>query len=174
MEKLLGKIYYDPKEGFMGINNLYRKAKKKDKTIKMKDVEKWLKQQAVGQVHTRKSDQIEYLPIMSFTPGHFQMDLTDMDVFKSQNKNFRYILTVINVNTRKLYAYKSKKKDAASITLLLKQFVKDVDKFHENDNQRPLPYIKNITTDAGSEFKSSSKDFLKSNNIELQVVYPGA
>ena len=173
MEKLLGKIYYDPKEGFMGINNLYRKAKKKDKTIKMKDVEKWLKQQAVGQVHTRKSDQIEYLPIMSFTPGHFQMDLTDMDVFKSQNKNFRYILTVINVNTRKLYAYKSKKKDAASITLLLKQFVKDVDKFHENDDQRPLPYIKNITTDAGSEFKSSSKDFLKSNNIELQVVYPG-
>ena len=123
MEKLLGKIYYDPKEGFMGINNLYRKAKKKDKTIKMKEVEKWLKQQAVGQVHTRKSDQIEYLPIMSFTPGHFQMDLTDMDVFKSQNKNFRYILTVINVNTRKLYAYKSKKKDAASITLLLKPFL---------------------------------------------------
>ena len=80
MEKLLGKIYYDPKEGFMGINNLYRKAKKKDKTIKMKDVEKWLKQQSVGQVHTRKSDQIEYLPIMSFTPGHFQMDLTDMEL----------------------------------------------------------------------------------------------
>ena len=103
MEKLLGKIYYDPKEGFMGINNLYRKAKKKDKTIKMKDVEKWLKQQSVGQVHTRKSDQIEYLPIMSFTPGHFQMDLTDMDVFKSQNKIFSYILRMINVNTRKLY-----------------------------------------------------------------------
>ena len=118
----MGKIYYDPKEGFMGINNLYRKAKKKDKTVKMKDVEKWLKEQAVGQVHTRKSDKIEYLPIMSFTHGHFQMDLTDMDVFKSQNKNFRYILTVINVNTRKLYAYKSKKKNAASITLLLKQF----------------------------------------------------
>ena len=33
MEKLLGKIYYDPKEGFMGINNLYRKAKKKDKFL---------------------------------------------------------------------------------------------------------------------------------------------
>ena len=60
IEKLLGKFYYDPKEGFMGINNLYRKAKKKDKTVKMKDVEKWLKEQAVGQVHTRKSDKIEY------------------------------------------------------------------------------------------------------------------
>ena len=62
---------------------------------------------SIGQVHTRNSDQIEYLPIMRFTPGHFQMDLTDMDVFKSQNKSFLdyiiYILTVINVNTRKLY-----------------------------------------------------------------------
>ena len=72
---------------------------------------------SIGQVHTRNSDQIEYLPIMRFTPGHFQMDLTDMDVFKSQNKNFRYILTVINVNTRKLYAYKSKKKDAALVII---------------------------------------------------------
>ena len=58
---------------------------------------------SIGQVHTRNSDQIEYLPIMRFTPGHFQMDLTDMDVFKSQNKIFSYILRMINVNTRKLY-----------------------------------------------------------------------
>ena len=58
---------------------------------------------SIGQVHTRNSDQIEYLPIMRFTPGHFQMDLTDMDIFKSQNKIFRYILRMINVNTRKLY-----------------------------------------------------------------------
>ena len=26
IEKLLGKIYYDPKEGFMGVNNLFMKA----------------------------------------------------------------------------------------------------------------------------------------------------
>ena len=59
---------------------------------------------SIGQVHTRNSDQIEYLPIMRFTPGHFQMDLTDMDVFKSvKNKIFSYILRMINVNTRKLY-----------------------------------------------------------------------
>ena len=55
IEKLLGKFYYDPKEGFMGVNNLFKKAKAKDKTVKLVDVKKWLKKQAVSQVHTRKS-----------------------------------------------------------------------------------------------------------------------
>ena len=43
IEKLLGKFYYDPKEGFMGVNNLFKKAKAKDKTVKLLDVKKWLK-----------------------------------------------------------------------------------------------------------------------------------
>ena len=63
IEKLLGKIYYDPKEGFMGVNNLFKKAKAKDKTVKLVDVKKWLKKQAVSQVHTRKSIKTEYLKI---------------------------------------------------------------------------------------------------------------
>ena len=58
---------------------------------------------SIGQVHTRNSDQIEYLPIMRFTPGHFQMDLTNMDVFKRVKTKFLVILRMINVNTRKLY-----------------------------------------------------------------------
>lgn len=173
IEKLLGKIYYNPKEGFMGVNNLFKKAKAKDKTVKLVDVKKWLKKQAVSQVHTRRSEKIEYLPIFSFNPGHYQMDLTDMNVFKSQNKNFRYILTIININTRKLYAYKTKSKSPVTITKLLKKFVYDVENFHKNDKQRPSPYIRNITTDAGSEFKGSARDYLNSQNIELQVVYPG-
>ena len=40
IEKLLGKIYYNPKEGFMGVNNLFKKAKAKDKTVKLVDVKK--------------------------------------------------------------------------------------------------------------------------------------
>ena len=36
------------------------KAKAKDKTVKLVDVKKWLKKQAVSQVHTRKSEKIEY------------------------------------------------------------------------------------------------------------------
>jgi hypothetical protein len=55
----------------MGGNNIFKKAKAKDKTVKLVDVKKWLKKQAVSQVHTRsKSEKIEYLPICSFNPGH--------------------------------------------------------------------------------------------------------
>ena len=47
----------------------------------------------------------------------------------------------------------SKLKLIVNITKLLKVFVSDVENFHKNDKQRPSPYIRNITTDAGSEFK---------------------
>ena len=60
IEKLLGKIYCDAKEAFMEMDSLFKKAKAKDKTVKLLDVKKWLKKQAVSQVHTRKSEKIEY------------------------------------------------------------------------------------------------------------------
>ena len=43
IEKLLGKIYCDAKEAFMEMDSLFKKAKAKDKTVKLLDVKKWLK-----------------------------------------------------------------------------------------------------------------------------------
>jgi len=40
IDKLLTEIYYDPLEGLMGINSLYKKAKKVIKTIKLKEKKK--------------------------------------------------------------------------------------------------------------------------------------
>ena len=40
MEELLKKLYYDP-SGFMSLQNLYKEAKKQDKSIKIKDVNEW-------------------------------------------------------------------------------------------------------------------------------------
>ena len=38
IEKLLCKICYDPKEVFMRVNNLFKKAKATDKTAKIVDI----------------------------------------------------------------------------------------------------------------------------------------
>tara|TARA_B110000003_G_C16372502_1_gene427116 strand:- start:38 stop:499 length:462 start_codon:yes stop_codon:yes gene_type:complete len=144
IEKVLTEIYYDPLEGLMGINSLYKKTKKVIKTIKLKDVQSWYKKQATTQVHYRQTKKINYLPIFSYRPGAFQMDLTEMKRLASKNKQYKYILTAINVNTRKLYAYKSKSKSAATIKKLLNQFKKDVRDHNLNitdKNRPPEPYV---------------------------------
>lgn len=171
IETILGKVYYDPKQGFMGVNNLYKSIKKIYPKIKLHEVQDWLKKQAVSQIHKRVSNKINYMPIFSYNPGSFQVDLTEMPMFVKQNRGYRYILTVININTRKLYAYKSKKKNATDIKKLLDKWIKDVELFHKIDSDRPKPYINRVTTDAGSEFKGNRKWF-QDNNIKLTIVNP--
>merc|ERR1711991_224563 len=110
----------------------------------------------------------------SHKSGSYQMDLTEMPRIAGKNKGFRYILTAIQINTRKLYAYKSKSKSAASIKKLLNQFKRDVKTHNETFplNNRPRkPYIHRVTTDAGSEFKSN-KNWFRDNDIELTIVNP--
>ena len=158
-ETILQQIYYDPKQGFLGVNNLYRAIKKIVPNVKIKEVQSWLNKQAVAQIHKRMSDKIDYMPIFSYSPGSFQMDLTEMPMYVKQNRGYRYILTVININTRKLYAYKSKKKSATEIKNLLDKWYKEVD------------IANKVSTDAGSEFKGNRKWF-EDNNIELTIVNP--
>ena len=90
------------------------------------------------------------------------------------NKGYKHILTAINVNTRKLYAYKSKTKNATAIKKLLKQFktdVKDHNVSFNKKNQPPTPYISSITTDAGTEFIGNKQWFID-NEIKLIIVNP--
>ncbi|MDR3572016.1 MAG: hypothetical protein P4L81_07595 [Candidatus Pacebacteria bacterium] len=43
MTDVLRQIFYDPETGLQGADELYRRAKKQDPTIKMKDFQVWLK-----------------------------------------------------------------------------------------------------------------------------------
>ena len=57
----LRKIYYDPKTGFQGVQKMYNKANKMDPSIKRKDVEKFIKQQEIYQLHKEVHRKKEYL-----------------------------------------------------------------------------------------------------------------
>merc|ERR1711991_505600 len=158
----------------MGVDKLYKKLKKLNKKVTLKQVKNWLKNQATYQIHYSKHKKIKFLPIFSHKSGSYQMDLTEMPRIAGKNKGFRYILTAIQINTRKLYAYKSKSKSAASIKKLLNQFKRDVKTHNETFplNNRPRkPYIHRVTTDAGGEFKSN-KNWFRDNDIELIIVNP--
>jgi hypothetical protein len=138
---LLNQIYYID-GNYDGINNLYKKARKLNKTISKDDVSQWLKDQDVTQL-TKSVKPIgkELLkPIYSNGPYDFQIDLTFLPRYKNTNDKNYVMFTGINVNTRYAYAYYGKNKETSTIIKFLDDFL---DNCLECDT---------ITLDSGSEF----------------------
>jgi SOS response regulatory protein OraA/RecX len=75
-EELIKKAYYDPNQGFVGIEKLYRKLKSKGVT--RKDIAAVLRKQEVYQVN-KKNNQ-EHKSFIPRYPGQeFQIDLIYID-----------------------------------------------------------------------------------------------
>jgi len=95
-ENLLKDIYYKNKN-FDGVNELYRKAKLRDNSIKIKQVLEWLNKQLPAQRTSQKiKSKKDFLPIYSDAPNSFQIDLTFFDRYKNQNKGYYILFTAIN------------------------------------------------------------------------------
>ena len=139
INKLLYRIYYTEKN-FDSVNELYRKAKIFNKKLSKENVQVWLRNQSTHQQTTQKKiKKREYLPIFSESPNAFQIDLTFLPKYKSENNNYYVLFTGINIKSRYAYAYYSKDKTEESILKMLNEWYKNVD-------------IESITMDSGSEF----------------------
>jgi len=145
ISEILNKIYYKEKN-YDGVENLYKKAKVYNASIKKNDVKDWLNKQQNKQVTTTITGKKEFKPIYSETPYSFQLDLTFFPRYKIQNKNNYVLFTAININTRFAYAYYSKDKETQTILNMLKEMEKKT-------------VINTITCDEGSEF--TNKEFVK-------------
>lgn len=87
-------------------------------------------------------------------------DLIDMKKYKSSNKNFVYILTVIDNFTKFAFAFPLKTKSAAEVAKNLKIVF---------ENGHP---IKKLFTDEGKEFKNSDlKKLMDEHGIKGYHVY---
>jgi len=122
-ETLLNIIYYEEKN-FDGVNALYKKAKIRDKTITLKIIKEWLKNQTVAQQTNRKIEKKNYLPIYSEILNAFQIDLTFLPKYKKQNNGYHVLFTAININTRYVYAYYGKDRKLNTLLEFLKIFKK--------------------------------------------------
>ena len=143
MDDVLKKLYYSTKHGYIGARPLWEKATEDSpkimRAVKLKDVQDWLREQPVNQIHYEDTRKKNYLPIFSNTPYSFQIDLTFLPKFKQANRGYTILLTAININTRRGYAYKMKKKSEAYDAL-----VRFIDEATPNT----------ITSDNGGEFIS--------------------
>jgi hypothetical protein len=156
MEEKLKSLYYDPEKGLTTVDNLYALVKN-DTEFKYtkKFVKDWYAKQEVNQVTqvtTKKN--IVYPPITG-TFKSYQCDLTFYNQYKHHNHSYKMIFTIINVVSRKLYAYPLKKKNIENITTAFNLFLKQIDY-----------KIDKLSSDNGSEFISSEfKKICKKYNI---------
>jgi hypothetical protein len=138
---LLKRLYYDEKTGLQSADKLYEKAKAIDKSITHRLVKEFLDNQATAQITKEVHRNKNYYSITSpSVKNNYQMDIMYLPN-SHQNKNFKYLLTCIDVYSRYVFANPLKSKTGSEVFDAIQKL------FRENG----LP--KNINLDLGTEFK---------------------
>lgn len=139
---------------------LYALTKLEGVKATLKEIQQFLDKQHAQQIFSRKIKQKAGY-IVSFQPDErFQMDLIDMSNFSRTNKGYNWILMLIDIFNRKLYAYLLPNKNKESLFKALTQFF---DKHH--------PEI--ITSDNDTGFKSDMiKKLMEKNETINHMVEP--
>lgn len=147
----LKQVYYDPKTGYTGINELARKTK-----IKPDKVKAFLHQQDVYTLHKPIRKRFPRRKVfVTDIDEQWQADLVDMQEFAKFNENFKHLLTIIDCFSKYAWVIPLKHKtgeelkNAFELVFLTRKPVK-------------------LQTDKGTEFYNSKvTKLLKDNGIEL-------
>ena len=133
----MNELFYNPKLGLSSAMAFMRAAR--ERGYAPNDILEFLRRQEVNQIHKQQNtNAINYFPNWGRGEGSYQMDLMFMDNPRNRTKLLP-ILTVINVNSRKLYAYVLKSRSTADVlTALLKWLteVKEMPHFVQSDNEK--------------------------------------
>ena len=108
-EKIIKEVYEDKEQGFGSIKDTFKQAVKKDPSIKLDDVKKYLDKQSFRQT------QFTYKTFNSYiSPGpmfEFEVDLIDFTKKAKENDGFRFGLVAIDNFTKFAWVVPIKKKN---------------------------------------------------------------
>jgi mannitol/fructose-specific phosphotransferase system IIA component (Ntr-type) len=154
--ELLHKLYYDAETGFQSKEKLYKKAKEIDKKVTLELVKKFLDEQATSQITKQVTKNKVYETIVSPSiRNNYQMDIMYLPN-PTLNKNFKYLLTCIDVYSRYAFVKPLKNKTGDEV----------LDAFKEMTKENGIPA--NLNVDEGTEFRYKPfKTFCEENDIEL-------
>ena len=109
MDKLKA-LYYDPENGFVGLNELYRLSKEHNLNLSYKEVKEWYNNQTTTQVYKQSKQSKKYNKIIApyFEIGCFQVDLMDVHNLYKENNGVNFLLNVVDIYSR--YAFSSQLK----------------------------------------------------------------
>ena len=139
--KNLKRIFYTPRQqaSFTGIDSLTRATKNKRSKVK-----NWLEFQDTYTLHKQPVRKFKRRKVICAGPEvQYQADLVDVSNIKTHNDGYTFILTVIDVFSRKAYAVPLKNKSGAS---LVAAFTPLLEKHR----------IQYLQTDKGNEFLNKS------------------
>jgi hypothetical protein len=123
-EHELSRLFYTPRTGFMNTYKLSKKARfypslSQVNTAQIKD---WYWRQPVNQVYKQEAKPKVWTSIRGDGPGtNLQMDFL---IYRDHNYNgYQYILCIIDVYSRKAWAYPTTNRKAPTYTRLFREFV---------------------------------------------------
>lgn len=144
-DRLLKNIYYDPEHeaSFGGLDKLFKAAKREDHSIRKEQVQHWLQSQNTYTLHKQARRRFRRNPIISSAIGqHCEADLVDLTSLASENDGYKFLLTFIDVFSKKATAVpvasKSMKDIAKAFETILGTFI-----------------CSNLRTDRGLEFRNA-------------------
>ena len=156
MNNVFENIYFDPNNpgSLGGVRNLYYQAKKTDPSITLNNVKDWLKQQHVYTLHRPARRKWRRNRIyVSYIDEQWEIDLIDLKIYSAQNNEYNYILVIIDVFSKYLFAFPTKTKTALEILMIFKELFK---------NRKPTK----IRSDRGGEFDNRIfREFCEKNNV---------
>lgn len=156
VESLLEHLYRTPKYGFVGGGKMYEFIKRHYIGISKRQVARWYAGNEVEQIHAEPIKQNVARPIVVTKPlSHVQADLTIWDKDATKNKNYAYILAVVDLNTKYLWMEALKRKTALDVNDALIKIL---------DSMPKKPTV--FQTDNGGEFMDEFDKTLKSRGIK--------
>ena len=161
-EQYLRDLYYSSESpvAFSSINKIWKEVKTSGKGIKYKELKEFLETLPTYQLHKPATDKFLFRKTMvSYVDQQWQADLVDMQKLQSDNKGYRFILTVIDIFSRFAWAIPIKTKRGIEIKEAFEIIFKS-----------SLPG--KIQFDEGKEFYNRDlKELLTEKNIEWFSTY---
>ncbi len=155
VDQVLRQIFYDPAHpaAYSNVNVLYKASK--DQGISRKQIGAWLKKQDVYTLHRPARRKFKRNKVVVFgMNSQWQADLVDLSSLQKWNRNYKYLLTCIDVFSKYAYVVPIKKKSADSLISAFKTII--------SRGQKPIA----LQTDKGTEFINRPlQKWLKSQDI---------
>ena len=156
------KLYSDPKfpGSFSGKERFIKAVKSRNSSVKRKDIEAALRSIDTYSLHKPLKRPKLFRRIYSKGIKYqYQIDLVDMSKFEKENDGYRWFITIIDIFSKKAWAFKLKRKTANDIVKVMKPFL---------EKNRPTK----IEFDQGKEFYNKPfLDLLKKLKIIHFSVY---
>lgn len=138
-----------------GVTNFYKYVTSKYINIKREDVNNYLQTKGYFQMTKNISKRTNKPIIAKYLNQQWAIDLIDMNEILSFNRGWRYIMTAVDVFSRKVFLNKLKKKDAADVRNAFEEII--------NENGISPKYL---LLDNGNEWLGEFKEYCKENNIK--------